>query len=84
MELRRAICARQVECYISEEKILPANLDRSEFESRAAAYDTYKWYAFDGRFKLTNSNSFCESFGFTVGGLVGVSKSRGTVSTPLV
>lgn len=48
---------------------------------------THKWYAFDGRFKLTNSNSFCESFGFKAAadGAVGDSNSRlDTVRTPLV
>lgn len=49
-------------------------------------YTTYKWYAFDGRLKLTNSNSFCDSFGLTNdGGLVGASKScLDVVKTPLV
>jgi hypothetical protein len=51
---------------------------------------TYKWYEFDGRLRLTNSNSFCESFGFltivAVGWIVG-GDSRSfleTVRTPLV
>lgn len=85
-ELRRVIC----KVTWNEEHLDESGSLWRSFELPGEArftLDTYSWYAFDGRFKLTNSNSFCDSFGLTVttGGMVGASKSRlGTVRTPLV